>query len=276
MPGLPSREFGQFPTKSGQLCRRQSKFFYWVCKMRFNFDIIKKEKLKEIKTAREKRSLISAIEKKRKKGLVPIIAEIKRVSPGKGKIRDIDIVKAAMKMEKGGACVISVLTDKYFDGSLGDLLKVKEAVNLPILRKDFIVDEFQIEQSCLNGANAVLLIVSLLKEKTKKFVEMTHQLKMEALVEIRSEKEIKFALDSGAKLLGINNRDFKTMKVDLTATEKLISKIPRDKIIISESGINDKNDLGRVLKAGAKAVLIGTSIMLAENIREKVKEFVNL
>lgn len=256
--------------------------------MSFSFDTIKKEKIKEIRTLKEKRSLISAIEKKRKKGLVPIIAEIKRASPGKGgsrapaslppkgKIRDIDIVKAAIEMEKGGACVISVLTDKYFDGSLGDLLKVKEAVNLPILRKDFIVDEFQLGQSCLNGADAVLLIVSLLKEKTKKFVEMTHQLKMEALVEIRSEKEIKFALDSGAKLLGINNRDFKTMKVDLTATEKLISKIPRDKIIISQSGINDKNDLGRVLKAGAKAVLIGTSIMLAENIREKVKEFVNL
>lgn len=243
--------------------------------MSFNFDTIEKEKLKEIKTLKEKRSLISAIEKKRKKELVPIIAEIKRASPGRGKIREIDIVKAAIEMENAGACAISVLTDKYFDGSLGDLPKVKEAVNLPVLRKDFIVDEFQIEQSYLNGANAVLLIVFLLKEKTKKFVEKTHQLGMEALVEVHSEKEIKFALDSGAKLLGINNRNLKTMKVDLTTTEKLIPKIPSAKIIISESGINDKNDLERVLKAGAKAVLIGTSIMLSENIRKKVREFVH-
>ncbi len=249
-------------------------FHYGVCKMSFNFDIIEKEKLKEIKVLKEKRSLIAAIEKKRKKGLVPIIAEIKRASPGKGKIREIDIIKAAIEMEKGGACAISVLTDRYFDGSLGDLPKVKEAVKIPILRKDFIIDEFQIEQSCLNGADVVLLIASLIKEKTKKFVKMIHRLGMEALVEIRSEKEIKFALDSGTRLIGINNRDLKTMRVNLDTTEELIPKIPSSKIIISESGINDKNDLERVLKAGAKAVLIGTSIMSVENIREKVKEFV--
>ncbi|MBU4299112.1 indole-3-glycerol-phosphate synthase [Patescibacteria group bacterium] len=243
--------------------------------MRFDWSKLKREKIKEIKALKERRSLILVLEKKIKEGEIPIITEVKKASPER-KIREIDVVKAAKEMERGGACAISVLTDKNFQGSLEDLKRVKREVKVPVLRKDFIFDQFQIYESYANGADAILLIVSLLKEKTKKFVEKTHRLGMETLVEIRSEKELKFALDSGAKLLGINNRDLKTMKVDLTTTEKLAPKIPRDRIIISESGINDKNDLERVLKAGAKAVLIGTSIMLAENIREKVKEFVNL
>jgi len=154
-------------------------------------------------------------------------------------------------------------------------MRVKEKVKIPVLRKDFIVDEFQIEQSYFAGADAVLLIVSLLEEKTKKFVERTHQLGMEALVEIHSEREIKFALDSEARLIGINNRDLKTLKKDLATTEKLIPKTPKEKIIVAESGIESKEDLMRVLRSGAKAVLIGTSIMKAKNIIQKVKEYVN-
>lgn len=256
--------------------------------MSFDFEKIRGEKTREIKILKERRSLVRAIEKVRKRGQVPIIAEIKRASPIKGKIREIDAVKAAIEMEKGGACAISVLTDKYFAGNLGDLLRVKEAVQIPVLRKDFIVDEFQIEQSYANGADVILLIVSLLKGKTKNFVERTHQLGMDALVEIHSEKEIKFALESGARLIGINNRDLKTFKVNLATTEKLIPKIPKDKflfrnfshseinnkIIVSESGINNKKDLARVMKAGADAALIGTCLMLDENIKEKVREFV--
>jgi indole-3-glycerol phosphate synthase len=243
--------------------------------MTFNFYKIRGEKTKEIKNLKEKRSLIAVIEKATEKGLVPIISEIKRASPGRGKIREVDIAKTALDMEKGGACAISVLTDRYFDGSLADLPKAKEAVKIPVLRKDFIVDEFQLEQSYISGADAILLIVSLLKDKTKKFVEKTHRLGMEAIVEIHSEKEIKFALDSGAKLIGINNRDLKVMKVDLATTEKLIQKIPGDKILVSESGIGSKKDLEIILKAGAKAALIGTSIMLSKNIKEKVEGFVN-
>lgn len=256
--------------------------------MTFDFKKIRKEKTREIKILKGKRSLIAAIEKIRKKGENPIIAEIKRSSPIRGKLREIEVVKAAIEMEKGGACAVSVLTDKRFKGNIGDLPRVKEAVKIPVLRKDFIVDEFQIDQSYLVGADVVLLIVSLLRGKTKKFVEKIHQMGMEALVEIRSEKEIKFALDSGAKLIGINNRDLKTFKIDLATTEKLIPKIPKDKFlfrnflhseinnktIVSESGINNKKDLARVMKAGAEAALIGTSIMLAENIKEKVEEFV--
>lgn len=242
--------------------------------MSFDFEKIREEKFREIKILKERRSLIAAIKKVRKGGLIPVIAEIKRASPIKGKIREIDAVKVAIEMGKGGACAISVLTAQQFGGNLGDLTEVKKAVKIPVLRKDFIIDEFQIEQSYANGADVILLIVSLLKGKTKKFVERTHQLGMEALVELRSEKEIKFALDSGARLIGINNRDLKTFKINLATTEKLIPKIPGDKIIVSESGINNKKDLARIMKDGAKAALIGTSIMLADNIKEKVREFV--
>lgn len=242
--------------------------------MRFDFAKIKREKIKEIKNLKEKQCLTFSIKKARKGGLIPVIAEIKRASPIKGKIREINVAKAAIEMEKGGACAISVLTDKHFGGSLGDLIRVKEAVQIPVLRKDFIVDEFQLVQSYFAGADAVLLIVSLLKDKTKKFVEKIHQLGMEALLELHSEKEIKFALDSGAKLIGINNRDLKTLEVDLATSEKLIPKIPGARIIVAESGITNKKDLVRVMKAGANAALIGTSLMRSDNIREKVKEFV--
>ncbi len=242
--------------------------------MNFNFQKIKENKLREINILKQRRSLIRAIEKKRKEGQVPIIAEIKRSSPGLGKIREIEVIKAAIEIEKGGACAISVLTDNYFAGNLGDLVRVKEALALPVLRKDFIVDEFQIVQSYFAGADAILLIVSLLKAQTKKFVQKVHQLGMEALVELHSEKEIKFALQSEAKLIGINNRDLKTLKVNLATTEKLIPKIPKNKIIVAESGIESKEDLIRVLRSGAKAVLIGTSIMKAKNIKAKVKNYV--
>lgn len=243
--------------------------------MTFDFEKIREEKTKEIKKLKERRSLIAAIEKVTKREQVPIIAEIKRSSPSRGNLREIEAAKAAIEMEKGGACAISVLTDKNFGGSLFDLIKVKEKVKIPVLGKDFIVDQFQIEQSYFAGADIVLLIVSLLKNKTKKFVERVHRLGMEALVEVHSEKEIKFALESGAKLIGINNRNLKTFKIDLATTEKLVPKIPEDKIIVAESGIKNEKDLAQFLKAGARAVLIGTSIMKAKNIEEKVKEFVN-
>lgn len=241
--------------------------------MNFDFEKIKKEELKKTENLKEKRSLILAIEKFRKNGLVPIITEIKRASPAVGKIREIETEKAALEMEAGGACAISVLTARQFSGNLGDLIKVKEMVKVPVLRKDFIFNEFQIDQSYFAGADVVLLIVSILKNKTKKFVEKIHRLGMEALVEIHSEKEIKFALESEARLIGINNRNLKTLKVDLATTERLIPKIPKARIIIAESGINKKEDLVRILKAGADAALIGTAIMKGENIKEKVKEF---
>ncbi|MEA3255427.1 MAG: indole-3-glycerol phosphate synthase TrpC [Candidatus Altiarchaeota archaeon] len=242
--------------------------------MRFDFGTITGEKLDEIKAIKEKRSLITAIEDARDGGVNPVIAEVKRKSPTLGDIRDVDPVKTAREMEEGGACAISVLTDKHFDGGLYDLMRVKEAMKVPVLRKDFIVDEFQIYQSYGAGADVVLLIVSLLKEKTKGFVELIHGLGMEALVEVHCVDELGFALDSDAKLIGVNNRDLGTLEIKLGTTKSLAGKIPGDRVIVSESGVNTTEDLAYVLEAGAKAALIGTSIMQAESIKEKVREFV--
>jgi indole-3-glycerol phosphate synthase len=243
-------------------------------KMKFDFGTITGEKLDEIKAIKEKRSLITAIEDARERGANPVIAEVKRKSPSRGNIRDVDHVETAREMEAGGACAISVLTDKHFDGGLCDLMGVKEAVEIPVLRKDFIVDEFQIYQSYGAGADVVLLIVSLLKEKTSGFVELIHGLGMEALVEVHCADELGFALDSDARLIGVNNRDLGTLEIKLGTTKSLVGEIPGDRVIVSESGINTKEDLIYVLDAGAKAALIGTSIMQAENIKEKVREFV--
>ena len=242
--------------------------------MRFNFETIDQEKLNEIREIKEKRGLISAIKRARKNGKNPVIAEIKRKSPSRGKIREIDLLRAAREMERGGAVAVSVLTDKHFDGKLDDLRRIKKETKIPVLRKDFIVDEFQIYESYAYGADAVLLIVSLLKNKTKKFVEKTHELGMEALVEIHSEEDLKFALDSGARLIGINNRDLKTLRIELGTTEIIAKKIPSDRIIVAESGINNRQDLERVFNAGASVALIGTSIMQSKDIEERVREFV--
>ncbi len=243
---------------------------------KFSFKEIKSEKLKEIRGLKNKRSLIQSIARVRRRGLNPVIAEVKRESPSKGKIREMDVSKAAIQMEKGGACAISVLTDRHFGGRIEDLIAVKNSVKLPILRKDFIVDEFQIYESYVYGADAILLIASLLGEKTKNFVQISNNLGLECLVEIHDEEDLEFALDSGSSLIGINNRDLKTLEIDLGTTEKLMHEIPEDRIVVSESGINDKNDLRYVLATGADAVLIGTSIMLAGDIKRKVKEFVKL
>ncbi|MFZ2455468.1 MAG: indole-3-glycerol phosphate synthase TrpC [Candidatus Altiarchaeia archaeon] len=240
--------------------------------MNFDFKKIEKEKIEEIKDLKEDRSLIAAIEKAKKAGIIPIIAEVKKSSPSKGKIRDIEHIEAANSMEKGGACILSVLTDKNFDGKVCYLRQVKGAVKLPVLRKDFIVDMFQLYESRGNGANAVLLIAALLKDKTTEYVDKAHELGMGALVEVHGEEDLGYALSSGARLIGINNRDLKTLKVELGTTERLAPKIPKDRIIVAESGINNVEDIRRLQKVGATAFLVGTSIMSTPDIEKKVRE----
>lgn len=239
-----------------------------------NLNSLKEEKIDEIKYLKERRSIVKSIKSAKNRGLRPIIAEIKRKSPSEGKIRDVNASDAAKIIQSGGACAISVLTDKNFDGSLSDLQDIKKTVNIPVLRKDFIIDEFQIYESYVNGADAILLITSLLRDKTKEFVRKAHELGMEGLVEIHSEDEIRYATNSDAKLIGINNRDLRTLHVDLDITHELIRKIPRDKIIVSESGINSEEQLKKVFDAGVDSALIGTSIMGAEDIKEKTTRLV--
>jgi len=240
--------------------------------MNFDFNKIEKEKIEEIKDLKEPRSLIAAIEKANKAGIVPIIAEVKKKSPSIGKIREIEPIEAAVAMEKGGACALSVLTDKNFEGKVCYLKQVKGGVKIPVLRKDFIVDMFQLYESCGNGANAVLLIAALLKDKTTEYVDKAHELGMEALVEVHDEEDLEYALSSGARLIGINNRDLKTLRVELCTTETIAPLIPKDRIIVAESGINNREDIRRLKKVRVSAFLVGTSIMTSPDIEKKVRE----
>ncbi|HDN83586.1 MAG TPA: indole-3-glycerol-phosphate synthase [Candidatus Altiarchaeales archaeon] len=240
----------------------------------FSLEKVCKEKLEEIEKLKERRSLSLAIENSIKERGIAIISEIKGRSPSEGKLRNLsDIVKIVKEFEAAKVSGISVLTNRYFDGSLSNLKKVKLNSALPVLRKDFIVDEFQIYESYAYGADALLLISRILKEKTKRFVKLSMKLGIEPLVEVHNFQDLKFALDSKAKLIGINNRNLESLEVSLEVTKKLSKHIPKDRIVISESGIKSKEDIEELLKFGVKAFLIGTSLMRANSIREKLDEF---
>lgn len=199
-----------------------------------------------------------------------IITEIKPSSPSQGALRTLDPTLVAKQMEEGGASAISVLTEPfYFNGSLDNLRKAKEATKLPVMRKDFIVDEYQLYEAKHYGADAVLLMVSVLGEETKTFYEKTRELGMEALVEVHGPEEVRIALDSGAEIIGINNRNLKNLKVDLNTTKEL-SALLKGRVIVSESGINTRADLDFVLKY-ADAALVGTSLMRADDIKKAVR-----
>ncbi len=213
----------------------------------------------------------------------PIITEIKCASPSTGVIRT-NVVSAliAKAMEKGGAAALSVLTEpKQFSGSLEVLAKARKAVALPILMKDIILSPIQIQAGSKLGANAVLLIKALFdrgySEKTiGEMIIGAHMLGLEVLLETHTLSEFVSALETDADLIGINNRNLATLKVDLNVTKKILTKVnPGDKIVVSESGIQTIADICFLRKSGARAFLIGSAIMLSDNIEEKVKEFVN-
>lgn len=209
---------------------------------------------------------------------VQLIAEIKKASPSKGVIReDFEPVKLAKMCVDAGASALSVLTeDKYFLGSLENLKNVQKAVNKPILRKDFIIDEYQIVESRANGADAVLLIANILNEyKLSKFMKLINDLGMQSLTEVHSEDEVKKVLDVGANIIGINNRDLKTFKTDIRNTEKLVQLIPENKIKVSESGIFSAEDVRYLKKIGIDAILVGEAIMASKDISAKITELIN-
>ena len=197
-----------------------------------------------------------------------IIAEFKRRSPSKGVIRaDADPVSIACDYERGGAVAMSVLTEEdYFDGSLDDLRAVRRAVGLPILRKDFVFDEYQVYESAAAGADALLLIVAALDDaELRSLRELTEEtLAMDALVEVHSSEERERAVASGAKLIGVNNRDLRTFTVSLDTSIELARDVPEGIILISESGLNTSADLRRLQARGYKGFLIGETLMRAE------------
>ena len=216
-------------------------------------------------------------------GHTSVIAEIKRASPSKGDIAvAIDAAQQASLYAKGGAAGISVLTEpKWFKGNLTDLQAARQIVedHTPerpgILRKDFIVDEYQIIESRNAGADAILLIVACLGiDELTKFLEITHELNMEALVEVNSAQEMEIAKKVNALLIGINNRNLDTFEVDLNTTQKLAKNAPQEALLAALSGISSREDVVRFENAGAKSVLVGEALMLATNPSEVIADLV--
>lgn len=206
---------------------------------------------------------------------ISLIAEIKRASPSSGILRkDFSPTILAKTLEELKVSALSVLTEEeFFLGKLQFLTEIKKSVNLPILRKDFIIDEVQILESRAAGADAILLIVSLLDEnKLKKLYSFAKELGLDVLVEIHTEKELRKALNLGADIIGINNRNLHTLKTDIKTTEKLIPFLPQDIVRVSESGINSLKDVLWLKGLGVDAILVGEAIMKAQNLEEKVKE----
>jgi len=210
---------------------------------------------------------------------INIIAEVKKASPSKGVIReDFDPVEIAKAYERGGAKAISVLTDeKFFQGSPFYLRQVAEAVKLPVLRKDFIIDEFQIYGAKALGASSYLLIATILSDsELKDFIDLGRELGMEPLVETHTEEEVERALKAGAEIIGVNNRDLKTFTVSLSTTLKLLPLIKSEgKLSVSESGIKGKEDLIMLKEAGVDAFLIGETLMRSENPEALLKEWLS-
>ena len=209
-------------------------------------------------------------------GKINVIAEIKRASPSAGIIlKNLDCSSLAKIYQDNGASAISVLMDeKFFGGSPSDLVKVRKASFLPILAKEFILDEYQIYEAKLLGADAILLIASILsKEKLEKFLDLASRLNLDCIVEIHKEKELDKVRDLPFDIIGINNRDLETFEVDLKTTFDLIEKISPDKLVVSESGIRKKEDIHRLREKGVGAFLIGESLLKSKDIGRKLREF---
>jgi len=211
----------------------------------------------------------------RAQNAIALVAEVKKASPSAGIIcTDFDPVRIARAYEQAGAAAISVLTDReFFQGHIEYLRPIRAAVGLPLLRKDFIIEELQIHEAAAYGADAVLLIAAILDDQQlRDFRAVAEHLHMAALVEVHDETELDRALAAGALLIGINNRNLATFAVSLATTEKLAAKIPPGHLIVAESGIHTRADVERVARAGANAILVGESLMRSGNIADKVKE----
>lgn len=218
------------------------------------------------------RSFSQAINKPRQ---ISLIAEIKKASPSGGAIREnFNLQEIASVYKQAEVQAVSVLTEEdYFLGNLSYLNEVKNIVDVPVLRKDFILEPYQVYESRYYGADAILLIADLLsKDKLKELLEIANSLGLDCLIEVHTEKELKKVLSLNAPIIGINNRDLKTLEVDLMTTERLFTLIPRDKIIVVESGIKTHQDVLFLKVLGVQGVLIGSAFMQAEDIRRKIEE----
>lgn len=231
--------------------------------------------LKRLAAARSERRDFAA-ELRRADMRVALIAEVKKASPSAGVIRpDFDPVAIARDYERGGASCLSVLTDeKFFQGHLDYLRRIREAVKLPLLRKDFIVDELQIHEAVAAGADCVLLIVACLEQAAlTNLLHVTAECRLDALVEVHDEAELDRALAAGAKIIGVNNRNLKTFKVDLATTERLAARMRNaERTLVAESGIHTRADVERLARCGVNAILVGESLMRSDDIPPKIRE----
>ena len=206
---------------------------------------------------------------------INLIAEVKKKSPSKGIIReDFDPVCIAKTYAENGAAAISVLTDiRFFDGRLEYLRAIREEFDVPLLRKDFTIDPYHIYQGA--GADAVLLIVAALSsDQLHEFADIASSLSMVSLIEVHTEAELEIALDVGAEIIGINNRDLRTFNTDLATTFKLRESIPANKVVVSESGIYTREDVESLREVGVNAILVGESLMRSPDIGEQVRKLI--
>jgi indole-3-glycerol phosphate synthase len=209
---------------------------------------------------------------------IRLIAEIKFASPSAGLIREKTDPNAIGRIyEKAGAAAISLLTDqKFFQGDLSQLPRLKKVVSLPILRKDFIIDEIQVREAKFYGADAILLIARILpRSQLEEFISMCRELDMAPLTEIHDGNDLDKAIACGARIIGINNRDLDSFKVDINTTFKLAPEIPEDCILVSESGIKNKEDILALKTTGIHAVLVGSVLMGSNDLAGRTAQFVN-
>ena len=242
-------------------------------------------KVKEVEINKEKIPLFGFKDKLTKssrdfrkalsKDKLNLIAEFKRKSPSKN-ISEIQFdIERTLGIYNRHADAISILTDnKFFSGSLDEMKKASEIIGLPILRKDFIIDEYQIYESRLYNADAILLIASILsKDKLDSFIKLAGKYKMDCLVEIHTKEELEKVLDTKSKIIGINNRDLDTLKIDLNTTLAIADKIPSDMIIVSESGIQDRNYVQKISKK-VNAILVGSLFMNSKDIDKEITSLI--
>jgi indole-3-glycerol phosphate synthase len=209
---------------------------------------------------------------------IRLIAEVKKASPSRGPLNpDLNPTELAQTYAEGGAAAISVLTEEnYFMGRIEHLAAIKEVVALPLLRKDFVLDNYQVYESRAYGADALLLIAAIVSQgQLKELVSLSHSLGLRCLVEVHSQGEVEVAVLSEAEIIGINNRDLHTFAVDIDTTRRLRPLIPKEKTVVGESGIKNRKDIETLKKWGVDAVLVGEALVTAGDIRAKMKELLS-